>query len=126
MFRLVLAICQNDKENGGLGIDESSGSFLQNQIECDKVVFLIDAWLEALNSQERAKRLPAPSMTRDPQRRPMTLSEKILAHHATSVPSHVGIKSGDMVNISIDWILASELSWVVRDISSAVMELSDS
>jgi hypothetical protein len=44
-------------------------------------------------------------------RRPMTLCEKIIAHHCVdlSTPGHV--RPGDVVCVRVDWTLASELTW---------------
>ncbi|PYH82676.1 aconitase iron-sulfur domain-containing protein [Aspergillus uvarum CBS 121591] len=42
----------------------------------------------------------------------MTLAEKILAHHAFSLPSAEGLRGGDFIRVTVDWIIASELSWV--------------
>ena len=44
-------------------------------------------------------------------RRPMTLCEKILAHHAVDLPAPGHVKPGDMICVKVDWTLASELTW---------------
>ncbi len=49
----------------------------------------------------------------------MTLAEKILAHHAISLPAGVdGVRTGDVVRVAVDWVIASELSWIVSVLSS--------
>lgn len=111
----VLELAQSDKELGGLGISSSSPSNpwpLSSQ-NLEDVRFLVEAWLEALNSADTSRRLPDPVAIKDHVRRPMTLSEKIFAHHATRVSSPLGIKPGDFIRVSVDWVIASELSWVV-------------
>ncbi|HET7788407.1 MAG TPA: aconitase family protein [Myxococcales bacterium] len=46
----------------------------------------------------------------DPTRRPMTLTQKILAAHARSL-SRPWVQAGDVLQISVDWTIASELAW---------------
>ena len=41
---------------------------------------------------------------------PMTLTQKILAHHAVSLP-RPWAQTGDMLCIRVDWTIASELAW---------------
>jgi 3-isopropylmalate dehydratase small subunit len=48
--------------------------------------------------------------TRDRQRRPMTLTQKILAQHAVSLP-RPWVQAGDMLRVRVDWTIASELAW---------------
>lgn len=45
-----------------------------------------------------------------PQTRPMSLTQKILAHHAVSLP-RPWVETGDMLRIRVDWTIASELAW---------------
>lgn len=111
----VLELSGSDVELGGLGIGPAlrSTPWPLSARNLDDVAFLVEAWLEALNSADNARPLPAPVTARDPARRPMTLSEKIFAHHATRIPSPAGIKPGDFIRVLVDWVIASELSWVV-------------
>ena len=44
------------------------------------------------------------------QRRPMTLTQKILAQHAVALP-RPWVQAGDMLQIRVDWAIASELAW---------------
>ncbi len=44
------------------------------------------------------------------QRRPMTLTQKILAHHAIGLP-RPWVQAGDVLRIRVDWTIASELAW---------------
>jgi homoaconitase/3-isopropylmalate dehydratase large subunit len=46
----------------------------------------------------------------DEQRRPMTLTQKILAHHAVGLP-RPWVEAGDTLQIRVDWTIASELAW---------------
>ncbi len=43
-------------------------------------------------------------------RRPMTLTEKILCHHAVGLP-RPWVQAGDTLRIKADWTIASELAW---------------
>ncbi|HET8906626.1 MAG TPA: aconitase family protein [Ktedonobacterales bacterium] len=44
------------------------------------------------------------------QSQPMTLTQKILAHHAVTLP-RPWAQTGDMLRIRVDWTIASELAW---------------
>jgi 3-isopropylmalate dehydratase small subunit len=46
----------------------------------------------------------------DTQRRPMTLTQKILAHHAIGL-TRPWVQAGDMLQLRVDWTIASELAW---------------
>nr|WOZ30804.1 McfD [Coleophoma empetri]BAN91491.1 putative 3-isopropylmalate dehydratase [Coleophoma empetri] len=111
-FRHALQLYQTGRERD---IHESGESISNAQLrneQFEDLEFLVEAWLEALNSAESARTLPAPLPAKSSATRPMTLAEKIFAHHAFSLPSPDGLKSGELVRVSIDWIIASELSWV--------------
>ncbi|KAI8929966.1 Isocitrate/isopropylmalate dehydrogenase-domain-containing protein [Entophlyctis helioformis] len=45
------------------------------------------------------------------KRRPMTLCEKIICHSALGLPAPYHVSPGDMVCVSVDWTIASELTW---------------
>ena len=45
-----------------------------------------------------------------PIRKPMTLTQKILAHHARGL-TRPWVEAGDILQISVDWTIASELAW---------------
>ena len=49
-------------------------------------------------------------MPTEHQRRPMTLTQKILAAHAVGLP-RPWVETGDMLQIRVDWTIASELAW---------------
>lgn len=106
----VLQICRTEEELGGLNI--GSGS-TPNDSQLEEIKFLLEAWLESLNSEENSKGLKAAISSAVEGCKPMNLTEKILAHHATSVPSSGGVTAGDLITITVDWIIASELSWTV-------------
>src|SRR5262245_54963547 len=42
--------------------------------------------------------------------RPMTLTQKILAHHAVGL-SRPWVEAGDLLQIRVDWTIASQLAW---------------
>ena len=44
------------------------------------------------------------------RRYPMTLTQKILAHHAIGL-TRPWVETGDMLQIRVDWTIASELAW---------------
>src|SRR4051812_7392878 len=43
-------------------------------------------------------------------RRPMTLTQKIIAAHATTLP-RPWVQAGDVLQVKVDWTIASELAW---------------
>ena len=43
-------------------------------------------------------------------RKPMTLTQKILCHHATGL-KRPWVEAGDTLRIRVDWTIASELAW---------------
>ena len=45
-----------------------------------------------------------------PIRKPMTLTQKILAHHARGL-TRPWVEAGDILQIAVDWTIASELAW---------------
>jgi hypothetical protein len=91
---------------GGLGVDADRQPSPEEDAE---ILFLVSAYLQALNSVERSKK-PTPLLNKRPKgRRGMTLSEKIFAAHDTEKRGFV--KPGDVVVVEVDWIMASELSW---------------
>ncbi len=45
-----------------------------------------------------------------PTSRPMTLTQKILAHHAKGL-ARPWVQAGDILQIRVDWTIASELAW---------------
>src|SRR6478672_2758226 len=42
--------------------------------------------------------------------RPMTLTQKILAHHAVGL-QRPWVQAGDIIQVRVDWTIASELAW---------------
>jgi hypothetical protein len=106
----VLQLCLDETEEGGLQLSPT-GTLTEQDIA--NMSFLVDAWLESLNSAARVSRLPEPIKERRMNRRLMTLTEKIFAHHASSVPTSAGVRPGDLLRVAVDWIIASEVSWSV-------------
>ena len=47
-------------------------------------------------------------------RHPMTLTQKILAQHAATLP-RPWVEAGDVLQIRVDWTIASELAWIGMD-----------
>ena len=53
-------------------------------------------------------------------RRPMTLTQKILAAHARNLP-RPWVQTGDVLQVSVDWTIASELAWNGMDRTYGLM-----
>jgi homoaconitase/3-isopropylmalate dehydratase large subunit/3-isopropylmalate dehydratase small subunit len=71
------------------------------------IVELLRAELNALTrAEDRGLLLKRPA-----GRRPMTLCEKIIAHGAIGLQAPGDVRPGQMVCVSVDWTLASELTW---------------
>ncbi len=109
-FEYVLAKCMDAKSFGGLGLSKES---VIEESDRRSALSLIEVWLEALNSQDRVRENPSAIQTKSSQTRPMTLAEKIFAHHTIGGCPVEGIQVGDVVRVSIDWVIASELTWTV-------------
>ncbi|KAL2011398.1 hypothetical protein VTN00DRAFT_4116 [Thermoascus crustaceus] len=105
-FSDVISICLLPTDMGGLG--HSLNAQLSEEQEAE-ILFLISAWLESLNSEDRSKSSIPPLMSRPPGRRAMTLTEKIFAMH--DVERKGSVQPGDMVRVDVDWVIASEASW---------------
>lgn len=104
----VLGICYQPTILGGLGIHQNDSLTTEQESE---ILFLVGAWLESLNSADRAKSIPCLLTQRPERRRGMTISEKIFAMHDSN---HKGfVAPGDLIRVFVDWILASEVSWAV-------------
>ena len=99
------------KAFGGLGLNDYAVPTPAEQAE---TLFLVEAWLEAINSRERARNFLTSRPSPAEGTRPMTLAEKVFAQHAVGEKPPHGLAAGDVVRVGIDWILASELSWSVR------------
>ncbi|KAL9104372.1 MAG: hypothetical protein Q9163_000672 [Psora crenata] len=110
--RIARDQCLESKVHGGLGLDlEATNVSGGNNDIHETLLFEIEVWLEALNSEDRA-RILRPSIASKPAcRRSMTLSEKILAHHAVTALPTEGPTVDDTVRVSVDWIISSELAW---------------
>lgn len=110
-LQIALEQCLEDKEHAGLGFSIQT-PFTKDMREA--AAFQVEAWLESLNSEDRARAPLQPLSSRPGGRRPMTLSEKIFAHHTISSMSAEGLAVGDLVRVSVDWVISSELAWAVR------------
>ncbi|KAK4946095.1 hypothetical protein LTR10_014897 [Elasticomyces elasticus] len=98
--------CIAETDFGGYGLNEQET--LHTSQEAD-VIFLCSAFLEALKSAARAGSKPQLLSQRPKGRRGMTMAEKIFAMHDVSRRGYV--KPGDIIQVEVDWVLASELSW---------------
>ena len=114
--RIARDQCLENKMHGGLGLDlEATNVSGGNNDIHETILFEIEVWLEALNSEDRA-RILRPSITSKPAcRRSMTLSEKILAHHSVTALPTEGPTVGDTIRVCVDWIISSELAWAVSN-----------
>lgn len=102
----VYSHIESPTDFGGLGLDGTQETSSEEDAE---ILFLVSAYLQALNSVERSKKPAALLKERPPGRRGMTLSEKIFASH--DIERRGWIKPGDVVVVEVDWVMASELSW---------------
>lgn len=93
---------------GGYGFETETPLSPEEEKE---VVFLLSAYLQALKSASRASSPPKLLSSRPSGRPGMTMTEKIFAMHDVSRKGFV--KPGDVIQVDVDWILASELSWKV-------------
>jgi hypothetical protein len=108
-FNEVYSIAILAPDFGGLGF-EANQELTEN--DESKILLLVSAWLESLNSADRSGHKMKLLTARPEGRRGMTCSEKIFAAHDTERRGEV--KPGDMVRVDVDWIMASEISWSVR------------
>lgn len=105
----MLETCRQPTVLGGLGLSEAASVTPEQEAE---ILFLSSAWLEALNSADRARSLPTPLALRPEGRRGMTLSEKIFAMH--DIDRKGFVTPGELIRVDVDWVIASEASWAVR------------
>jgi hypothetical protein len=106
----VLEKAVDKKAFGGLGLDRSGPA---TPSDYEEVHFLIEAWLESLNSQEKATTQLSTVDVRSVETKPMNLAQKIFAHHTIGGCTIEGLAIGDLVRVGVDWVIASELSWSV-------------
>jgi hypothetical protein len=109
--------CTTEPDFGGCGFDESSKLSSEDESE---VVFFCSAYMEAMKSAARARLAPSVQTFRPKGRRGMTMAEKIFAMHDIS---HRGfVVPGDIIQVDVDWIIASELSWKVKTPCSGILQ----
>ena len=94
---------------GGLELD---GRADFSEEDRQDILFLVDAWLEQLNSQERSRANPTMSVKAE-QTRPMTLAEKILTYHTLGKIPFEGLHVGNLARVAVDWVICSEATWSV-------------
>ncbi|KAH8898952.1 aconitase iron-sulfur domain-containing protein [Thozetella sp. PMI_491] len=103
----VVTIAITSPDYGGKGLSKEGGEISEE--DKNELLFLVSAWLEALNSQDRARPVLVPVTSRPAGRRPMNVTEKIFAMH--DVASKGYVQPGEMIRVAVDWIMSSELSW---------------
>ncbi|KAJ2722242.1 hypothetical protein GGI07_003449 [Coemansia sp. Benny D115] len=110
----VRRVLDSDELNGWcIRTKDLGGSATTAEIG-DAVVRAVIPYAEGLNVEDRTA--PAPLLsTRPAGRRGMTYCEKIIAHHAIGLTAPGDVKPGDMVCVSVDWTIASELTWKGMD-----------
>ncbi|KAL6825185.1 aconitase iron-sulfur domain-containing protein [Trichoderma camerunense] len=107
VFSQISEIASTSPNYGGLGLN-TDVQITEDDIH--EISFLISAWLEALNSDDRKKSTQASTQKLAPKDRPpMNVTEKIFAMHAIDSKGYV--RTGDTIRVSLDWIMASEASW---------------
>ncbi|KAH6604405.1 aconitase family [Trichoderma cornu-damae] len=107
VFSHLSEICSTSPNYGGLGLSQDEQA---TEDDIHEISFLISAWLEALNSDDRKKSVGQSVQKLAPKDRPpMTVTEKIFAMHAIDSKGYV--RTGETIRVSLDWIIASEASW---------------
>ncbi|KAG9771810.1 Aconitase htyD [Exophiala dermatitidis] len=106
MLEEVIWRCKEHPDFGGYGFSDKDD--LQPGEE-GEIIFLFSAYLEAFKHAARASQRPAPLSLKPPGRRSMTMTEKIFAFHDVSQRGYV--RPGDIIQVDVDWVIASELSW---------------
>jgi len=109
----------DDYETPGMGLEfrtrDLGGSKTTAEVGA-KVLEVLDVLLEGLNSVDRTATIPRALLVSKPEgRRPMTMCEKIITHAAINLSAPGHVKPGDMVCVSVDWTIASELTWKGMD-----------
>lgn len=107
-LRSVIQSCLLPGDFGGMDLTPSVPLSVETEAQ---IVFLLSTYLEAAKSAERSRHAPKPLKTRPEGRKSMTMAEKIFAAHDVSRKGWV--EAGEVVQVDVDWILASELSWAV-------------
>ena len=106
----VLEKAVDKKAFGGLGLSRSGPA---TSSDYDEVLFLTEAWLESLNSQDKEANQFTTIDVRSEKTKPMNLAQKMFAHHTIGGCLIEGLAIGEVVRVGVDWIIASELSWSV-------------
>ena len=109
----VVQRCTSHTDFGGQGFDQARELSSDEEAE---VLFLCSAYLEAVKSASRTRLGPVVQAIRPQGRRGMTMTEKILAMHEVSRRGFV--RPGDVIQVDVDWVIASELSWKVCHLQS--------
>ncbi|PVU93803.1 hypothetical protein BB561_003038 [Smittium simulii] len=110
----VRKVLDDDELNGyGIRTADLGGNSTTSQVG-DAVVKALTPLLNALNIAD-SQPIQYALSTRPENRRGMTISEKIIYHHAIGLKPGQQVKPGDMVCVSVDWTLASELTWKGMD-----------
>ncbi|KAJ1659603.1 hypothetical protein IWQ61_001352 [Dispira simplex] len=108
------AVCRviDDDDYNGFNIrTRDLGGLASTQEMGDAVIKALIPLLHGLNAA--SQKIPQSLLLKRPEnRRGMTICEKILAHHAIALPAPGHVTPGDMVCVSVDWTIASELTWV--------------
>jgi hypothetical protein len=110
-LQIVISRCLEKIEFGGLALSQNTSL---TDLDHNDILFLVGACLESLNSQEKAREPIPPLAVKSSSTRPMTLAEKIFAHHAIGGTAIEGLTAGEVARIAVDWVIASEVSWFVR------------
>lgn len=111
MLEIVVEKSLERKELGGLGLKDLPDL---EEKDTKEILFLVEAWLESLNSEERARKdVWRPLQSRCANFRPMTLAEKIFVHHIAGGCPDRGVQEGDVITVAVDWVVTSEAGWFV-------------
>jgi hypothetical protein len=94
----VLEKAVDKKAFGGFGLSKSVPT---TSSDYDDVVFLTEAWLEALNSQDKETSQFSTIDIRSGKTKPMNLAQKIFAHHTIGGCPIEGLVIGDVVRVGV-------------------------
>ncbi|KAJ1929842.1 hypothetical protein IWQ60_000803 [Tieghemiomyces parasiticus] len=107
----VRKVIDDDEYNGyGIRSRDLGGSATTTEVG-DAVLKALIPLLNGLNAAQRRAEQPL-LLERPVGRRGMTICEKILSHNAINLPAPGNVTPGDMVCVSVDWTVASELTWI--------------
>jgi hypothetical protein len=108
----ILEKAVDKKAFGGLVLSRSKPA---TPSDYEEALFLTEAWLESLNSQEKAATQLSTIDVRSAETKPMNLAQKIFARHTIGGCTIEGLAIGDLIRVRMDWVIASERKPEMKD-----------